>query len=252
MASGNWGGPPGGWNGPPGAPPAPPPGMPPGYRPHHAGRALAGGVPWEAEGGSFLGKWWQTLTAANFRGREFFAAVAEGQDAMTATVFSAVTYLFAAAALLAVGGAIFALFLTAIVASVGSKAAGVAGLGAAVLAAYGVGLVVAMGLAGFIGPWLIGGIHHLVLLLVSGVGPGRGYTDSVRVTAYGSAAALLFLPIPFVGSMVSLTFNAINHVTGYDLVHNCGGGKAFLAWVSPVLVSCCCQCMFWTMVGGVM
>jgi hypothetical protein len=231
--------------------------MPPGHQPRgHGNRALSGGVPWESEDGSLLQRWWETVTATNFRNRELFAAVAQGDDAMSAVMFSTMTNLIIALAWMAVWGALMALFFTAFVGFMGSMggpkaAATMAGTGAAILVLYGLGFVFIMGLAGFIGPWLLGGLHHLVLLMVNGVPDGKGYADTVRVTAYGGSASMLFAPIPIVGSMIALVFNAVNHVSGYDVVHGCGGGKAFLAWVSPLVMSCCCNCLFMTMVGSI-
>jgi hypothetical protein len=77
-------------------------------------------------------------------------------------------------------------------------------------------------------------------MIFGGVGQGKGYSDTVRAHAYAQSAAYMWLPIPFVGWMISLVFSIINHVTGYDETHRCGGGKAFLAWATPVLICCCC------------
>jgi hypothetical protein len=229
--------------------------MPPGHRPGSQGHALEGGVPWESESGGFLNRWWETLTATNFKGRQFYAAVAQGDDAMSAVLFSTVTHLIIAAAALAIGGALMALFFTAFIGMAGSAggpraAAALAGTSVAIFAMYGLGVIFVAGLVGFVGPWLTGGLHHLCLLMVGGVGDGKGYMDTVRVNAYGGASAMLFYPIPGVGPLVFLAFHAINHVTGYDVVHDCGGGKAFLAWVAPMFVGCCCNCMLWTMLGS--
>jgi hypothetical protein len=229
--------------------------MPPGYRPDGGAMPLEGGVPWESPHGGLFGRWWETMTAANFKGRELFAAVGQSDDAMSACLFSMATG--------AVAGAVIGLFYmviigiwgTAMLAIFGSLGLGklggaAAGVGIGIVFLFVVGLMIAYAVFGFIGPWVVGGFHHLVLMMVSGVGPGKEYSHTVRVNAYASAAALLFMPVPLMGGLIVLVFNIINHVTGYDQVHRCGGGKAFLAWVSPVFLCCCCYFMLFVMIAA--
>jgi len=106
-----------------------------------------------------------------------------------------------------------------------------------------IGLCLTMAIMGFIAPWVGGGIHHLVLSMAGGVGEGRDYGSTVRVHAYATGAAALWAFVPMVGGLASLAFQIINHTVGYDEMHRCGGGKAFLAWASPMLVCCCCYVM---------
>ncbi len=222
--------------------------MPPGYRPG-GGSALEGGVPWESSHGGFLGRWWETVTAVNFRGRPFFAAAAQSNDPLPACLFSMTTmaiFMFIALLLIftlyAIIGAAFFAALGGIPGG-GRLTAGLAGVGLIIFAVYLVVLTVVYAIIGFIAPWIGGGLHHLGLMLFGGVGAGRGYGDTVRAHAYAQAASLLWIPIPIVGGFVSLIFSIINHVNAYDEVHQCGGGKAFLAWLSPVLICCCCYAM---------
>jgi len=222
--------------------------MPPGYQPGGA-TPLAGGVPWES-GGGLLSRWWATMTAVSFRGRELFAAARESDDAVracmfsmtTGTMFGAVLGLFYVI-LLAIWGAAVMAFVPH---RLGLSAASV-GLGAGVL--LWLGCIVMGCVGGFIGPWIMGGIHHLVLAILGGVGQGKGYAHSVRVNAYAQSAAYLWVPIPVLGGLVSLVFSAKNHVEGYDVTHGCGGGKAFLAWVSPFLCCCCSYFVMGMMFG---
>ncbi len=211
--------------------------------------ALAGGVPWESPHGGMLGRWWETAVAANFKAKGFYAAVAEGNDPMPACLFSTATG--------AIVGSVFGLMCLLAVAvfsslmlSVFSKSGGtpvitsVVGGGIGITAAVWATLVLMFAIGGFIGPWVSGGIHHLVLLMVNGVGSGKSYAHTVRVNAYATGGALFLLPIPFFGPMMAGAFHVINHITGYEVVHNCGGGKAFLAWFAPSLTCCCC---YWSL-----
>jgi hypothetical protein len=243
---GSYGGGGGGWGQPSGQPTnpfqPPAPGMPPGHRPGGS-FALHGGVPWEAASGGFLGRWWETMTAANFRGRPFFAAVAHGNDPMPAVLFSTVT--------MTIGGAIMgliymvffamfgALFFRSLGGTFGPEIAGFgAGMGLLMFILFTVGGAV----GGFISPWVWGGIHHLCLMLFGGVGAGREYVHTVRSHAYAAAAPYLFAPafiIPFIGPLAMVVFYVINHINGYDEMHQCGGGKAFGAVALPFGVCCC-------------
>jgi hypothetical protein len=221
--------------------------MPPGYRPGSV--PLAGGVPWEGPGG-ILGRWWHTVSAVNFRGRELFAAASDSNDAMTACLFSMmslviyglfIVMLFTILFLL-VGAAFFGLFSR--MGLRGLAAIGTIELGILFLACG--AIVITCAVYGFVMPWIAGGVHHLVLVMLGGVGEGREYAHSVRVAAYAGGAAMLWamVPMPYLNAMVMTVFNAINHVTGYDEVHQCGTGKAFLAWVSPVVCCCCSGVLF--------
>lgn len=207
--------------------------------------ALAGGVPWESTHGGMLGRWWETATAANFRAKGFYAAVADGDDPMPACLFSTATgaivgSIFGLLGLMAV--AVFSSLMLSVFGKSGGKAvitslvSGSIGISAIAWAT----LVMVFAIGGFIGPWVVGGIHHLVLLMVNGVGPGKTYAHTVRVNAYATAGAMFLLPIPFFGPMMAAAFHVINHITGYEVVHGCGGGKAFLAWFTPNLTCCCC------------
>jgi hypothetical protein len=135
--------------------------------------------------------------------------------------------------------ALFSTFLATVFRSSGLPPSfAAAQLGVGVM--FAVGFVVVYAVIGFVGPWVGGGLHHLVLLLVGGVGPGRDYSHTVRAHAYASASPMLFGLVPFFGGMVMLVFSIINHINAYDEMHGCGGGKAFLAWAAPVFICCCC------------
>ncbi len=224
---------------------APPPGMPPGYVPG-GGPALAGGVPWEAQGGGLFSRWWETI-GATFKGRPFFAAAAQGDDAMSAVLFNTFTMTLLGAALGLLYIALFALFgsmFGAVFSTLGKATGmplGLAGAGFGLALGIGLFLATTLGgaMSGFLVPWVMGGLHHLALLVLGGVPEGRTYMHTVRAHAYANAGSSIFLPIPYLGALVSLVFGIMNHVYGYDEMHRCGGGKAFAAWLAPMVCGCC-------------
>jgi hypothetical protein len=124
----------------------------------------------------------------------------------------------------------------------------VPGFGAVAGASIGIGIVYWILLTGmyafngFIGPWIGGGIHHLLLMLFKAVGQGKEYQHSVRVYGYGIGSALpwFLVPIPGLNALAVVVFAFINLVVGYDETHQCGPGKVLLALLSPVV--CCCGC----------
>ena len=107
---------------------------------------------------------------------------------------------------------------------------------------------------GFIKPWIMGGIDHLMLMMFGGVADGKGYSDTVRAHAYASASAWawMIIPIPYLNYFIFLVFTVINHVHAYDEVHRCGGGKAFAAAVIPAFTCCCCAPFTLGLISGVL
>jgi hypothetical protein len=245
---GGWGQPPGGsppgggWGQPPGASPpggfGPPPGMPPGWQPQAV--LLDGGIPWEKAGGGVFSRWYQTV-AASFKGAPFFATVAESDDAMSAVAFHTMTC--------ALVGFILGGFYFLIVSVLGLAAAGVVpglGLGLPIAGGATLGglllwLTILTGSAatGFVMPWVVGGLHHLVLALLGGVAPHRTYMHTVRAHAYANGGPWVFAAIPSLGQLIWLVLTLKNHLEAYDAMHQCGGGKAFAALVSPTVCMCC-------------
>ena len=184
-----------------------------------------------------LSRWWRTMVAVNFRGRELFPAVAHRDDPFAACLFSTVTGAIMGSLLSAGIVALFTLGKMWVYRLVGYSLSLNDWSSAAFMW---LGIVTYFVAFGFCGPWVLGGLHHLALLLLGGVGEHRGYAHTVRVAAYAYAASLLVVPIPVVGPLIGFSLNALNHVTGYDAVHGCGGGKAFIAWLLPRFGCCCC------------
>ncbi len=274
---GGYGGPPGGgYGGPPGAPPgggygAPPGGgpgaysppgwtppgggfapmpqnFPPGYVPDTGTAPLEGGVPWEQKGGSFLGKWWATLKACNGDTRPFFAAAAQNEkgDALFfAMVSGGVSGAFIGLLYMVIFGMLslgFALGMP-----LGGKG-GSAPISGAVAAGFSLGIGIlyaifitvgsAMGAA--VRPFIWGGLHHVLLLMLGGVGERKTFMHTVRVAAYAEGASMPWIWIPIAGPFIAAFYGIKNLVVGYDETHRCGIGRALLVLFAPVL--CCCGC----------
>lgn len=239
-ASGGWGG------GDPGAFAPPPQGMPPGYEPP-TGASAMGGVPWEQPGGSLFGKWWDTVKAANGDTRSFFAAAARNES-VSAIGFSTMTGALSALVVAVLSGlwiALFGAMILSTVAGLGgrggtSTAMGMGAFGMGLMLVYVVMIAISIVFAAAIGPFIVGGIHHVILTILGGVGPGKTYMHTVRVVAYGDGAARAWSLIPLFGGLIYAVFNIKNLVQGYDETHRCGVGKALFAVFSPLI--CCCLC----------
>ncbi|MBM4359562.1 MAG: hypothetical protein FJ096_15770 [Deltaproteobacteria bacterium] len=215
--------------------------MPPGWAPRND--VLDGGVPWESTNLGLFSRWVQTLTAT-FKGRPFFATVAQSDDAMSAVTFHTMTFTMMG---FVFGGLLFlvtflfgvAFLGPALPSGLGTSLAGGASF-AGVMMWFGITLVMAT--TGFIGPWVVGGMHHLVLALTGAVPPDRSYSHTVRAHAYADGGAFVFNAIPYLGSLIVFVLSLKNHLDAYESVHHCGAGKALLAFFSPVLICGCCGC----------
>jgi hypothetical protein len=217
----------------------PPQGMPPGYSPGGGGAPLEGGVPWESGQGNVLSRWWNTMAAVNFKAKPFWYAAAASDDAMSPCLFGMMTG--------ALVGSIIGLFFmlygllggAVIAQAMGKAGAAMAGASVGMALAVWIAVVFLWALMGFIGPWIGGGIHHLLLLMFSGVGAGKDYAHTVRAHAYAQSAAYAFAPIPCVGGLLFLGMSLKNHIEGYDGMHGCGSGKAVGVWITPMVCGCC-------------
>jgi hypothetical protein len=223
--------------------------MPPGY-PAASATPLAGGVPWESHELGLLSRWWETFKAVNFHGRAFFAAARQGNDAVSACVFNTMS---GAIWGFAIG---FLMFLFMLLVGAVGIAQGAAqkmpGMGGAVAGvSIGIGLLyvvftVTIGAAiGFVGPWVHGGIHHLLLLMFGGTASDKGYEHTVRAYAFaiGAATPWFLIPVPFLNSLMVAVFAFINLLVGYDETHQAGMGKVLFALFAPVLLCCGCYMM---------
>ena len=254
--AGGWGPPPGPGYGSPGgyggsdwgrggfAAQPPPPGMPPGHVPSTSGTApLPEGVPWETQRGGLFSRWWATVKAGNSDTRALFAAAVQyssgGVPACTFNMMSG-----------AIAGFVFGLIYLVLFTVLGAAGLfddifGRAGLGAA-SAGFGVGIgllylvmiTVGQAMGGFINPWIIGGIHHLVLMLFGGT--TRSFDHTVRAFGYAMGAATAWGLIPLFGAFPMMVYALKNVAQAYDETHQCGVGKAVLAMLLPLIVCCAC------------
>ena len=97
-------------------------------------------------------------------------------------------------------------------------------------------------IAGFVGPWISGGMYHLTLMIFKGA--NKPYMSTVRVAGYAHAYHLWTM-IPILGYLIgwlpAMIFALIATVVGIDETHRCGTGKAILAaLLIPVLLTLCC------------
>jgi hypothetical protein len=223
--------------------------MPPGYQPPTGAAPLNGGVPWEGEGGLF-GRWWETVKAANGDSRPFFAAASQNESG-SAITFSMMSGGLGGAVIGLLYAIVFGIFGTALLAIFSSVPAtrGAHGAGGAMAAGMGLfaifyffALTIGGAINGAIGPFIIGGVHHLILMMLGGIGQGKTFMHTVRTAAYshGAAYAWMLIPIPPLAALVMMVFSIKNLTIGYDETHKCGTGKALLAIFAPII--CCCIC----------
>lgn len=251
---GGWGSP--GWGGasppgygpPPGYTPPPPGGYggPGGFAPPPPG-PTGGGVPgevvaWEDPNQGFFSRLFGTISGASTGSRAFYARVARSDDPWPAITFSVLVNTMLGL-LFGLGLAFFYLFLGgAIAATGGGKSKDVLGL-LGVMGAMGLGSAILyplmMAVMGFVGPWIGGGIAHLMLTVLGGA--SGSYAKSVRVSGY-SAACNLWALVPCVGGFGQLACMAISHTVGLDEAHRCGTGKAAAAVLVPWGVFAACGC----------
>ncbi len=225
-----------------------PAGLPPGYTPEGVTATLQGGIPWEQKVGSFLGRWWATVKACNSETRPFFACAAQNEkgDALTfAMVSGAVSGAFIGLLYVLIFAALSMGLMIGLPALGGPKSSA----GASAMAAgftigfgilYGFMITVMSAIGSVVRAFLWGGFHHVLLMLLGGIGERKTFMHTVRVAAYAEGAAAPWIWIPIAGPFLVLFFGIKDLVLGYDETHRCGIGKALLVLSAPFL--CCCAC----------
>jgi hypothetical protein len=104
----------------------------------------------------------------------------------------------------------------------------------------GVGLVVSAIFApvwAVITVFVISGIYHLFLLMLSGA--QRGFEATFRVVCYGTASALIQI-VPFCGGIVAPVYFLVLAILGLSEAHRITRGKSAAAVLLPILILCCC------------
>ncbi len=248
QGSGGGGNPP--WNAPyPGAPLPGGPAMGGGPLPPSTGGP--GPEPWADPSLGFLARWWGTVKGVTFSPRQFYAAAAQSEDVWPPIKFSVINgtliglaFGLFVALIYVVGGGVGALSAAA-----GGGSSGPAAAMFGIMAALGIGVAILypiqFAFAGFVGPWINGGVHHLVLMLLRGA--NAPYIKTVRVTAYAMASQFWFV-VPCLGPLAAIAVHFIANAVGLDEVHKCGLGKAVAALIAVPAI-CICLYLALFMVG---
>jgi hypothetical protein len=222
-------------------------GYPPGYTPPAGGGVVA----WEDASKGFFGKWWGTVKEVCFNPRGFFAGAAQSDNAWPSVTFAMAT---AGIVGLAMGALIAIIYIgfggLGMIMGLASGSKAGAGVGAGVLAAFGAAGIFAAILypilfviQALIAPWISGGIHHLILMLLGGATKSYGHT--VRVSGYGFAAMFwVLVPLPCLNGLAVFIFSVIANIVGLDETHKCGIGKAVGAVLIPPALCACCYVVF--------
>jgi hypothetical protein len=210
-------------------------------------------VAWEDSTKGFFGRWWSTVKDVCFDSRTFYASAAQNDNP-----WPAVTFAMSNAGLvgLVFGGFLALLYMgmggLGALSAMGGKGASAGGAGAIMGIMSAVGIFIAIlypimfVIQALIAPWIIGGIHHLMLVLLKGA--TRSYSHTVRVVGYAWAANF-WIVIPIVGPLAAMVFSLIAQTVGLDETHKCGIGKAIGAIVLPIVLCCLCYCGFSFLVG---
>lgn len=91
-----------------------------------------------------------------------------------------------------------------------------------------------------IGLFIWGGLLHLCLMLVGGLGESSsGFEGTFRVVSYMTVAQLANI-IPVAGGLIALVWSIILGVIGLTDLHRTTQGKATAAMLIPIAVCCVC------------
>ncbi len=108
--------------------------------------------------------------------------------------------------------------------------------------------VILMPIAMVIGLFIMGGIYHLLLMIVKGA--KNGFETTINVVAYTSAV-MIFSIIPFCGGVVAWLYRIILNIIGLAKTHETTTGKAAFAVLLPYLFCCLCIIFYVVAILGV-
>lgn len=218
--------------------------------------ASGGVVAWEDKGLGLFARWWGTFKEVCFNSKSFHIAASKSDDP-----WPAVTFAVTSGAITGVGLGLFIGLIYVAIGGIGAltaaSSAGRHGAGPAaavfgMLAAMGVGMIIVLPLfymlMELVSPWIVGGLHHLALVMVGGA--TKPYNSTVRVVGYSAGAEALNC-IPIAGGMLAFGLRLVSKVIGFDETHHCGSGKAIFAAVFPYLLFCLCYCGCYIVLGAV-
>ncbi len=98
------------------------------------------------------------------------------------------------------------------------------------------------------GLFIMGGIYHLLLMMVNGA--KNGFEATINVVAYTSAAMLLAI-VPFCGGLVGWLYRLILNIMGLAEVHETTTGKASFAVLTIYLFCCVCFAIYIIFILGI-
>jgi len=92
-----------------------------------------------------------------------------------------------------------------------------------------------------IGLFILAGIYHLFLMMVSGA--NKGFETTFNVVCYRTAAKLIAI-IPFCGGVVAGIYALVVSIIGLYRAHETEGWKGAFAVLAPLVLCCCCIALF--------
>lgn len=108
--------------------------------------------------------------------------------------------------------------------------------------------IVLIPIAVVIGLFIMGGIYHLLLMMVNGA--KNGFEATINVVAYTSAA-MLFAIVPFCGGLIGWLYRIILNIIGLAEVHETSTGNASFAVLLPYIFCCLCFVVYMLAILGV-
>lgn len=96
--------------------------------------------------------------------------------------------------------------------------------------------------------FIMAGIFHLVLMLLSGA--NQPFETTVRVVCYASGSAQILKVIPICGGLLAAIYSIVLNCLGLARTHETDTWRAVVAVLAPVVVCCGGGFLFVIMMGG--